>query len=97
MRGLDARIALRNTAKATQEFRRKAQLAVVVLAAAAAAAGALRHSLVAVALLVAVIGYAYDLYRQRDASDLQRPLTSVGQRALALSSVFSILLIAGLW
>ena len=94
---LDARIALRNAAKATQGFRRKAQLAVVVLAAAAAVAGSLRHSLVALALLVAVTGYAYDLYRQRDASDLQRPLTSVGQRALALSSVFSILLIAGLW
>jgi hypothetical protein len=94
---LDARIALRNAAKATQEFRRKALLAVGVLAAAAATAGVLRHSLVAVALLVAVLGYAYDLYRQRDANDLQRPLTSVGQRALALSSVFSILLIAGLW
>jgi hypothetical protein len=94
---LDARIALRNAAKATQEFRRKAQLAVVVLAAAAATAGVLRHSLVAVALLVAAIGYAYDLHSQRDASDLQRPLTSVGRRALALSSLFSILLIAGLW
>jgi hypothetical protein len=94
---LDARIALRNTAKTSQEFRRKAQLAVFVLTGAAATAGVLRHSLVAAALLIAVFGYAYDLYRQRDASDLQRPLTSVGQRALALSSVFSILLIAGLW
>jgi len=94
---LDARIGLRNSAKATQEFRRKAQLAVVVLAGAAATAGVLRHSVVAAALLIAVIGYAYDLYCQRDANDLQRPLTSVGQRALALSSVFSILLIAGLW
>jgi formate hydrogenlyase subunit 3/multisubunit Na+/H+ antiporter MnhD subunit len=56
-----------------------------------------RHSLVAMALLVAAIGYTYDLYRQRNVNDLQRPLTSVGQRALALSSVFSILLIAGLW
>lgn len=94
---LDARIALRNAAKATQEFRRKAQMAVVVLVAAAAAAGVLKHGLVALALLVAAAGYAYDLYRQREASDLQRPLTSVGQRALALSSVFSILLILGLW
>jgi hypothetical protein len=94
---LDARIALRNAAKATQEFRRKAQMAVVVLAAAAATAGALRHSLVALALLVAALGFAYDLHSQRDANALQRPLTSVGLRALALSSVFSILLIAGLW
>ncbi len=94
---LDARIALRNAAKATQDFRRKALWAVVVLAAAAATAGVLRHSFIAAALLVAVAGYGYDLYRQRDANDLQRPLTSVGQRALALSSVFSILLIVGLW
>ena len=93
---LDARIALRNS-NAKLEFRRKAQMAVVVLAGAAAIAGMQRHSLVAMALLVAVIGYTYDLYRQRDLNDLQRPLTSVGQRALALSSVFSILLIAGLW
>jgi hypothetical protein len=94
---LDARIALRNTAKATQEFRRKAQLAVVVLGAATATAGVFRHSFVALALLVAMLGYAYDLHCQRDATDLQRPLTSVGQRALALSSIFSILLIIGLW
>jgi len=94
---LDARIALRNAAKATQDFRRKALLAVFALAGAAATAGALRHSFIAAALLAAVAGYGYDLYRQRDADDLQRPLTSVGQRALALSSVFSILLILGLW
>lgn len=94
---LDARIALRNAAKATQDFRRKALLAVFVLAAAGATAGALRHSFIAAALLVAVAGYGYDLYTQRNSDDLQRPLTSVGQRALTLSSVFSILLIVGLW
>lgn len=94
---LDARIALRNTARASQEFRRQAQVAVVVLVAGAVTAAALRHWFVAAALLVAALGYAYDLYNQRNVSDLQRPLTSVGQRALALSSVYSILLIAGLW
>jgi hypothetical protein len=94
---LDARIALRNAAKDAQEFRRKAQMAVVVLAGAAVTAGAMRHGFIALALLVAALGYAYDLHSQRDAEALQRPLTSVGQRALALSSVFSILLIAGLW
>jgi hypothetical protein len=94
---LDARIALRSKAKATQDFRRKAQLAVLVLAGAAATAGVFRHRLIAAALLVAALGYAYDLYSQRDAADLQRPLTNVGQRALALSSIVSILLITGLW
>ena len=94
---LDALIALRNAAKATQDFRRKALLAVFVLAAAGATAGVLRHSFIAAALVVAVAGYGYDLYTQRNSDDLQRPLTSVGQRALTLSSVFSILLIVGLW
>lgn len=94
---LDARIALRNTAKASLKFRHQAQVAVVVLVAGAITAAVLRHWFVATALLVAALGYAYDLYNQRNASDLQRPLTSVGQRALALSSVYSILLIAGLW
>ena len=94
---LDARIALRNAAKATQEFRRQAQMAVLVLAAAAATAGAFRHTFIALALLIAALGYAYDLRSQLDADALQRPLTSVGRRALLLSSVFSILLIAGLW
>lgn len=94
---LDARIALRNTAKVSQEFRRQAQVAVAVLVAGAIIAAALQHWFVATALLVAALGYAYDLYSQRRASDLQRPLTSVGQRALALSSVYSLLLIAGLW
>jgi hypothetical protein len=94
---LDARIALRSAAKATQDFRRTAQLSLVVLASAAITAAALRHSFVALALLVAVAGYAYDLYTQGNAAALQRPLASVGRRALALSSVFSVLLILGLW
>jgi len=94
---LDARIALRSAAKATQDFRRTAQVSLVVLASAASAAAVLRHSFVALALLVAVAGYAYDLSTQRNAAALQRPLASVGRRALALSSVFSVLLILGLW
>ena len=94
---LDARIALRSAAKVTQDFRRTAQVSVVVLAGAAIAAAVLQHRFVALALLVAGAGYAYDLYTQRNAAALQRPLASVGRRALALSSVFSILLILGLW
>lgn len=94
---LDARIALRKSESAPNEFRWKAQIAVVLLGAAAATTGMMGHSFVGLALLSAAIGYAYDLYRQREAEDLQRPLTSVGQRALALSSLVSILLIIGLW
>jgi len=91
---LDARIAQRKGMSAPNEFRWKAQVAAALLAATA---GMFGQSFVALGLLAAAFGYAYDLYRQRDASDLQRPLTSVGQRALALSSLVSILLILGLW
>lgn len=94
---LDARIAQRKGVSAPNEFRWKAQVAVAVLGATAATAGMFGHGFVALGLLAAAFGYAYDLYRQRDAADLQRPLTSVGQRALALSSLVSILLILGLW
>jgi YwiC-like protein len=94
---LDARIALRSAAPAGKDFRRAAQISLVVLACAALAAAILKHGFVALALLVAVVGYAYDLHRQRNAAALQLPLTSVGRRSLALSSVFSVLLIVGLW
>ncbi len=93
---LDARIASRSAAHGSQEFRRAAQIAVLVLALAAVTFGALGHRWIALALLIAVAGYAYDLYRQRDSAALQMPLTTVGQRALALSSVFAVLLIVGL-
>ena len=63
----------------------------------AIAAAILQHGLVSLALLTAVAGHAYDLSTQRNAAALQRPLASVGRRALALSSVFSVLLILGLW
>ena len=51
----------------------------------------------ALALLVVVMGYWYDLRLQRDTTALQIPLKEVGQRALALSSLLSVLLIIGFW
>ncbi len=93
---LDARIALRSAARGSQEFRRAAQITVLALALTAILVGVLGHGWIALALLIAAAGYAYDLYRQRDSAALQMPLTTVGQRALALSSVFAVLLIVGL-
>jgi hypothetical protein len=87
---------LRSAARGSQEFRRAAQIAVLALALTAIIVGALGHSWIALALLIAATGYAYDLYRQRDSAALQMPLTTVGQQALALSSVFAVLLIVGL-
>ena len=94
---LDARIALRSTAPARENYRRAAQISLLALACAAVIATAFHHGWIALALFVAILGYAYDLHRQRNAEALQLPLKSVGQRALALSSLYAVLLIIGLW
>jgi len=94
---LDARIALRSTAPARENYRRAAQTSLMVLVGAAAAAIVLRRGFIALALVIAALGYAYDLHRQRSPEALQLPLKSIGQQALALSSLYAILLIIGLW
>jgi len=94
---LDARIASRGTARASEVYRRAAQGALSVLAAAGIAAAILEHAWIALALLVVVAGYGYDLRAQRKGVSLQIPLKKVGQRALALSSLYAVLLIIGLW
>ena len=94
---LDARIALRSARPAGEHFRRAAEITLAVLACAAISAAAFRHLWIALALILAVAGYAYDLVRQKDSAALQMPLIRVGQRALALSSAYSALLIVGLW
>jgi hypothetical protein len=92
---LDARIASRGTAPATEQFRRAAQVALFALAWAAATAAILGRGWIALGLLVVVMGYWYDLRSQRDPAALQIPLKRVGQRTLALSFLFSALLIIG--
>ena len=94
---LDARIALRSTAPASENYRRAAQVTLVALIATAAGAIVLHRNIIALALVIAALGYAYDLHRQRNAQALQLPLKSVGLQALALSSIYAILLIIGLW
>lgn len=94
---LDARIALRSTAASRTNFRRATQISLVVLIGAAAAAIVFHRGFIASALVIAALGYAYDLHRQRNAEALQLPLKTVGQQALALSSLFAILVIIGLW
>lgn len=92
---LDARIASRGTQPARQRFRRAAQISLSILVCAAVTAAILGRGWIALALFVVVMGYWYDLRRQRDPAALQLPLKTVGQRALALSSLFSSLLIIG--
>lgn len=93
---LDARIALRGKAPASMQFRRAAYVAVAVLAGAAALMLTLHRGWLALALALAAAGYAYDLRRQLNAAELQRPLMSVGRRALALATVYAVLLVIGL-
>ena len=94
---LDARIATRGTAPSRETYRRAAQVALGVLACAAIAAAIVGRAWIALALLVVLAGYAYDLRGQRNRAMLQIPLKRVGQRALALSSLYAVLLIIGLW
>lgn len=94
---LDARIALRKKTAASQQFRRAALVAIGVMLCAAVAAIPLGHGWIALALVLAAAGYGYDLMRQKDAASLEMPLMTVGQQALLLSTVYAVLLIAGLW
>lgn len=94
---LDARIALRGKAPASLQFRQAAFVAVAVLAGGTAMMLALHRWWLALALALAAAGYAYDLRRQKTASELQRPLMSVGRQALTLATVYAFLLVAGLW
>lgn len=94
---LDARIALRKATAASHQFRHAAQAALGLLLCAAVVATMLRRVWIALALVLAADGYAYDLMRQKDSLSLQVPLKTVGQQALMLSTLYSALLIAGLW
>jgi len=94
---LEARIASRGTVPAGEAYRLAAQVALGVLVCAGGAAAILGRIWIALALLVVVAGYWYDLRSQRHSAALQIPLKKVGQRALALSSLYAVLIILGLW
>jgi hypothetical protein len=94
---LDARIALRGKTPASLQFRRAASIAVGVLAGGSVAILVFERWRLAFALALAAAGYAYDLRRQQNSAELQRPLISVGRQALTLATVYALLLVAGLW
>lgn len=94
---LDALIAMRKHTTGSDTYRRSAWIAIAVLICAAVAAAVLSRFWIALALLIAAAGYGYDLRSQNNPAALQMPLKKVGQRALALSSLYAILLILGLW
>jgi len=94
---LDARIAHRKSTAANPRFRRAAVAALLVLACAAVTAISFGRAWIDLALALAVAGYAFDLMRQKNSKSLEMPLKAVGLQALALSTVYAVLLIAGLW
>jgi hypothetical protein len=94
---LNARIAARNNTLADPAHRRAAIAALGVLACAAIAAIVLRRLWIALALVIVVAAHLHDLSRQSDPAALQVPLTRVGLRALALSSLYALLIVVGLW
>jgi hypothetical protein len=94
---LDARIAQRRSLVASPRFRRAAIIALAAMGAAGIGALCLRRVAIALALFLAVVGYSYDLRSQLNAAALETPLQRVGERSLALSSLYTALLIVGLW
>jgi hypothetical protein len=94
---LDARIALRKATSPSQQFRHAAQATLAVLLGAAVTAIIVGRAWIALALVLAIVGYTYELIRQNDPVALQMPLKTVGQQALMLSTLYAALLIAGLW
>jgi hypothetical protein len=94
---LDARIAVRKGEASPPGNRRAALWSLGALLIAAILFVFLRRFFIAAALLIAVAGYAFELRRQKDRNSLAMPLTRVGRQTLALSIVYGVLIIVGLW
>lgn len=94
---LDARLALRGKAEPGEKFRRAAIWFLGLMGCTAIYAALQGRAWVAIGLAVAVAGFGYDLYQQRSRDALELPLKKVGQRSLALSMVYAVLMIVALW
>ena len=93
---LDARAAARKANESGCGSRRAAFISQVSLAFAAAIFALFGRFWIATALLIAAACYLIELRRQVNLKALQMPLTRVGQQALALSIVYTVLVIVGL-
>jgi len=96
---LEARITLRKPgAQLTRAFlamRREAAIVQAGMAIAAALLFITGHSLYGLALAAAAAFHLLDLYKLHTTGALSLPMKSVGKRALAASSVFTLLVVAG--
>lgn len=94
---LEARIAARKNTSEQSSSRRVAYFAQGVVMVAAACFVVLKQPWIAAALVLTAICYLAELQRQKQQASLQMPLTSVGLRALAQSTVYTLIVIVGLW
>ena len=93
---LEARIAAR-TEKAQGGSRQAAFLAQAILAVAALFFLLTARLWLAAALILTAACYLAELRRQKDPASLQVPLKRVGLQALAQSTVYTCIIIFGLW
>jgi len=94
---LDARVAARKGVAPDTGSRRAALLCQIMLLLAAALFAYRGRFWIAAALAVATAGYWMELRRQKDPASLQMTLKRVGQQALTLSIVYSLMIVIGLW
>ncbi|HVO98125.1 MAG TPA: YwiC-like family protein [Bryobacteraceae bacterium] len=94
---LDAMVAARKGQTADGDSRRAALLSQAVLIVAALFFAFRGRFWIAAALMLAATCYLMELRRQRLGTSLQIPLKRVGQRALALSTIYALMIVAGLW
>lgn len=94
---LEARIAARKIIPHDRAYPGPAVRTCVALIGAAMIASLARQPWIAIALLLAAMGYIYELVRQRKIASLQMPLTRVGLQAMSLSIVYASLVVVGLW
>lgn len=94
---LDAMVAARKGQAAGGGSRRAAFLSQGVLILGAAFFAFSARPWIAAALLMAAAGYLMELRRQRQALSPPMPLKRVGQQALALSTLYALMIVAGLW
>jgi hypothetical protein len=94
---LDARIAARKQQAADQHNRRAAFVCLAVLLLVGVFFLFRARAWIATALFLAAACYLLELTRQTNKESLQTPLTRIGLQALGLSTVYTAIVIAGLW
>lgn len=94
---LEARIAAKTKKATPPRFRIPAAAAAATLLMAAIACALLDRPILAAALALSATVHAWGIWTLSSAKSMAMPLMKVGLRAMTLSIVVSILMVAGLW